>query len=122
VSGDLVAFVAARLDEDEAAANEIHRPRHCGSVDRDGEFDPDPIWCGCDYPARVLREVEADRKLIAAYVTARKAVPPVDDWYEVADGVKVGLADGLEHAVKIRAARLSDHPGYDPSWAPEKAD
>ena len=114
----LTAFLAARLDEEEAAANEIHRPRGCGSVDRDGEFDPDPIWCSCDYPARVLREVEADRKLIAAYMAAKADVPPVDDWYEVADGIKIGISDGLESAVKIRASRFDGHPDFRPEWKP----
>jgi len=64
---NLIEFLNARLDEREAEANEIHRPAVCRSIDRDGEFDPDPIWCSCDYPARVLRDVEADRKLLAAY-------------------------------------------------------
>jgi len=68
---------------------------------------------------RVLREVEADRKLIAAYEAARAAVPPVDDWYEVADGVKVGRAEALEAALKIRAERFSDHPDYDKDWTPK---
>src|SRR6478736_1023493 len=64
------AFVKARLDEDEAAANEVHRPRDCGSVDRDGAFDPDPIWCSCDYPARALRDVEAGRRILARHSPA----------------------------------------------------
>ena len=68
-------------------------------------------------PARVLRDVEADRKLIAAYEAARSDVPPVDDWYEVAHGIRIGLADGLESALKIRAERFSDHPDYQPEWA-----
>jgi hypothetical protein len=97
---DLTAFLNARVDELEAAANEIHRPRVCRSVDRDGDFDPDPIWCSCDYPARVLRDVEADRKLLAEFLTAA-------DW----DG-------NLEFAIRCRMERFSDHPDYNHAWKP----
>lgn len=120
---DLIAFVAARLDEDEAAANEIHRPRDCGSVDRDGEFSPDPVWCSCDYPARVLREVEAKRAILGWHHP---------EWGDYVDG------DGIERAthecaeceppgtpdnwpcrtVRALAAIWRDHPGYRPEWKP----
>jgi Family of unknown function (DUF6221) len=123
----LVAFLTARLDEDDQqlrkllcrAQNvslELQEPkllgRHIPGWDSWGDVEK---LC-----VRALREAEADRALIAAYEAARAAVPPVDGWYEFADGVTVGLADGLGSALKIRAARFSDHPGYDPSWSPEK--
>jgi hypothetical protein len=133
------AFLNARLDEEEAAVKGPPgwRLEHWSAVryaekasGRDWRVDAEPR-CIVDSvakddaehiarydPARVLREIEADRKLIAAYVAARADVPPVDDWYEVADGVKIGLADGLEAAVKIRAERFGDHPDYQPGWKP----
>lgn len=64
---DITEFIAARLTEDEAAANEVHRPGDCGCVDRDGDFSPDPVWCGCGYPDRVLREVKAKRAIMARH-------------------------------------------------------
>lgn len=79
---------------------------------------PDPDNCECGYPARVLAEVAAKRAILAAYEAAKSNVPPADDWYEVADGVCVGLADGLGLAVKHATAVYSGRPGYRPEWAP----
>jgi hypothetical protein len=106
---DLTAFLSARLDEDEALANEIHRPRDCGSVDRDGEFDPDPVWCSCDYPARVLREVEAGRLLLRQFGLRGNSVratvqPPTG-----------GVWDDL---LRMLALPYADHPDYRPEWKP----
>lgn len=101
----IIEFLTPRLDEQAESAR--------GVVD--GYYSGSPAAA-----ERELRDVEADRKLIAAYVTAREAVPPVDLWYEVADGIKVGVADGLESALKIRAARWNDHPDYKPEWAPDE--
>ena len=110
---DLTAFLSARLDEAEAAANEIHRPCVCGSVDRDGEFDPDPIWCSCDYPARVLRDVKAKRKILAEYKPAARFDGPGEPEYAY------GWAEGLGMAVRALAAVYSDHEDYRPEWQPE---
>jgi hypothetical protein len=128
---DLVAFLNARLDEDEAAARDAYYEGQRWITEEEGVYrwPDDELVQMADRkrdarhiarhdPARVLREVEADRKLIAAYEAARSDMPPVDDWYEVADGIKISLADGLESALKIRAERFSDHPGYDEAWTP----
>jgi len=134
---DLIAFMRARLDKDEATARTAtDGPWHPDGMsvrgkDRDyhgGREDAILVirhtWpqeaahiCRHD-PASALRDVVADRKLIAAYLAARADVPPVDAWYEVADGVKVGVADGLKAAVKIRAERFSGHPDYRVEWRP----
>ncbi len=111
----LAAFLRARLDEDEAAANEIHRPRDCGSVDRDGEFDPDPIWCSCHYPARLLREAGAGRRILARYEDCLARME--DDDYPA--GVARDQAREYEDFVLPNlAAAWSDHPDYDPDWEP----
>jgi hypothetical protein len=52
---------------------------------------------------RMLRDVAADRKLIAAYEDAAEFSDP---WI------------GLDLAVRIRAGRFSDHPEYRREWAP----
>jgi len=103
---DLVAFLKAQLDEDEAAANEVHRPGDCGCIDRDGDFDPDPVWCGCGYPARVLREVAAKRAHLAEY---ESAVSGCLEW---------GITSVLESILYSDAAVYSDHPGYRAEWKP----
>jgi len=115
------AFLAARLDEDEAAANEIHRPRDCGSVDRDGEFDPDPIWCSCDYPARVLREVEAKRAILDRHAPHETAFDgPACDWCseDVDDRPQLAKERWPCPDVLSLAAVYSDHPDYRPEWRP----
>ena len=61
-------------------------------------------------PARVLHEVEAGRKLLAAY---RKAVAEAE--FPNFEG---GYATGLQDAVKIRAEVYDSHPDYDPKWRP----
>jgi hypothetical protein len=109
---DLIAFWAARLDEDEADASE--------AAENDG---PDwQLWDGrnggvgahgmdpaCDLyadvgphvarhdPARGLREVEADRRLLA------EAESLAGD---------IGWDDAIMLAVKLRVSAWSDHPDY----------
>lgn len=118
---DLIAFLNARLDEKEVESNEVHRPRDCGSVDRDGGFDPDSAWCGCGYPAHVLREAAADRMLIATW--------EAQAGYDLPEGVHEGrdpderaadelVKDALYDVLKVRAAVYSDHPDYRTEWTP----
>jgi hypothetical protein len=128
---DLVAFMAARLDEDEAEA----RPQADWLREyekRPGDwarfmFDPvigpfggqSPLrdvarglYVGrMADPDRVLRDVEADRRLLAEWQKA-EADPAVDDQWNA------GLAAGLRLAVQIRATRYSGHPGYRAEWKP----
>lgn len=63
---------------------------------------------------RMLREVEADRKLLAAFeMVERECATMLGDRRPR----KYGEYDGLLLAVKIRAERFADHPDYDPAWA-----
>jgi hypothetical protein len=94
VSDELAAFLAARLDDKADDAWD----RHEGSCATAG---PISFPCDCGYPARVLREVEAGRKILAAY--------------EADDGPSLS---GLYHAVAALAAVDSDHPGYREDFRP----
>jgi hypothetical protein len=115
---DLLAFLAARLDEDEAVAQGAARtddgrggqwlPVHFGAGGFDSRVD-DHI--ARHDPARVLREVEADRRLLAEWQEA-EADPAVDDQWNA------GLAAGLRLAVQIRTTRYGGHPDYRPGWKP----
>jgi hypothetical protein len=109
---DLIAFLTARLDEVAAAANEIHRPRDCGSVDRDGEFDPDPIWCSCDYPARVLRDVEAKRAIV------RRCAARMNEMDVYPNGLVSPRALLARQVLMDAATVWDDHPDYRPEWKP----
>ena len=88
---DLIAFLAARLDEAAQRAK--------------GSPEEGRIWL------RALRDVEADRSLLAEWQKA-ETDPAVDDQWNA------GFAAGLRLAVQIRATRHSDHPDYRPEWKP----
>jgi Family of unknown function (DUF6221) len=142
--GDLVAFLNARLDEDEAAAKaaasvagpDWHHDRFwpedgssattmvfsaagsplADTLHRDDE-EMAPFIARHD-PARVLREVEADRAILAALEAARQNHPAYGDWVDPAEASAQGEAGGLLLAAKLRAAVYSDHPDYRDEWKP----
>jgi len=115
---DLVAFLKARLDEDEAAANAAW------GVEWDWRYIARPfgerpsiahtVHIARHDPARVLREVEARRGIIREH--------------EIRDGrcrVCTAIHDG--RATRFRApcptllflaAVFSDHPDYRQEWKP----
>lgn len=115
----LTEFLAARLDEKEAAASDFHDSATCGSLDRDGGFEPDR--CDCGYPARVLREVAAKRAILARHA-------PEPDWPVGRCRSCITVREGYPEEWPIDpypcatlgdlAAIDSDHPDYDPAWAP----
>lgn len=106
---DLTEFLAARLDEEERIANAATRAGLGIDIGPDGHVVSDypdvqdhfATW----NPARVIREVEAKRALLATAETAYYAA----DHYAY-DQIRAALA-----------AVYSDHPDYDPAWAPPVA-
>ena len=113
-----VAFLTARLDEDEAAAKD-HTCINCGrrtaplrNVFGVTGYTHDGGWEGVrcpgsvtgavpvQDPGRMLREAEAGRKLLAAYADACINMPG-GGWHEA-----------LQEVIKIRAAVYSTHPDY----------
>jgi len=133
---DLIAFLHARLDEDEAAARGAKDspwyaedsilavahtwPQEAAHVARHG-------------PARALREVEVGRKRLTLYLDAKetlaaalKKAPPDDDpaaaHSYVRERINVNQASGrftaLETSVRLDAMTYSDHPDYRQEWKP----
>lgn len=135
---DLVAFLRAQLDEDDRAARAAvadnaggpdwinHRGYHpeyqpglgtpsgirvlsgtSGALDHVARHDP----------ARVLREVEAKRRIVEAFTAAAEwsghpSCPDEQrDLYRRAAGAHL---DSCRHL----AAVWAEHPGYRPEWAP----
>jgi hypothetical protein len=94
MSYDPVAFLDARLGEQEAAAWSVHDVATCDALLYEEDLPaaaartPD---CDCGYPARVLREVNAKRAILRRYK----------------DG-----DDALYVAVLELASAYSDHPDY----------
>ena len=96
----MVAFVRARLDEDEARARRVQAALDDGW----NYFDETPTEL-ID-PARALREVEAKRDILTAYVKIET------------DGHRDNGWIALRFAVETLAAIWSDHPDFRPEWAP----
>lgn len=120
-------FLRARLDEDEAAARRVDSSwRQIGNtgviVASDGERAEECAngnWAGiADHiarhdPARVLREVEAKRLLIANY---EEAVAFYDE--PANRRVSAGEVTGLSTALACAALPYIDHPDFKETWCP----
>ncbi|MFF4412134.1 DUF6221 family protein [Streptosporangium sp. NPDC001559] len=122
MSGDLIAFLKARLDEDEQAADigaQLHEdepadPSYAGGIVNleDAGWEPGAARRFNDYvtrfdPARVLHEVEAKRSIIAEL------------WDEKDDFPTTWTASGTASAVLRRLALpYADHPDYRQEWQP----
>ena len=138
MSVSLVAFLTARLDEDQAVAREAAGLAECwvaeepaiGVVLVDGEPLIEGHITGLTAhiarhdPARVLREVRAGRKLIAAYEDRLSWVHDYSDPgsdYEDPGGLKLKWEEGataaLLAAIQLRAAIYSEHQDYRQEWA-----
>ncbi len=128
---DLAEFVAARLDEDEAiclATGGAHEREwdaappdgmHEGRVE-DGHGDVVvynegvPSFQQSQHiarhdPARVLREVDAKRKIVALH----------SPWEDSGDCSACGDVPQVRYpceTLRSLAAAWSDHPDYDPAW------
>ncbi len=134
----LAEFYAARLDEDEAAARAA-TPGEWAALDGgvmsvENESWPvsstesarnreDRVHIARHDPARVLREVEAKRKILAAYEEAAEHPFDLpegvhdgrDQWERERDAAVLAELDGV---VRYLAEVDSDHPDYQQAWRP----
>jgi hypothetical protein len=131
VSGDIVAFVRARCDDDEADARAVEGNGEwdcpsTGVLQLGGVDDIDGLVLaprGVVYhaarwdPARVLREVDTRRRIIARHEGRHWCTPdPEDtDWTLVEAGEVVTAVYPCGH-LRDLAAPDADHPDYDPMW------
>ena len=112
----LAGFLAARLDEDERLARQALDE---AGTERETRYPyPDRLaTCmhdGRHSPARVLREVEAKRRILERHRGCGSGIGYCDDGGHGWDGTDPGCAE-----MEDLAAPYSDHPGYDPRWKPE---
>ena len=145
---DLVGFITARLDEDEAAANALATGGN-PAIGKAGQWNAyieggDDGWAFEDDaangvgaivgshelaahiarhdPVRVLREVAADRAILDRLEHAaryRDQVFARPEPRSVSDEMRaVTTMLTLEVAVKLRAAIYNDHPDYQEEWKP----
>jgi hypothetical protein len=103
---DLVEFLTARLDEDEAAARAWLPIGNPDAAAREHIARHDP--------ARVLREVAAKRAILAGHSTVTGW-----NWPDQSDGsVQMDYVEALRRTLRHLAAVYSDHPDYDEAWRP----
>ena len=124
---DLIAFLNARLDEDEALANQAV-PWPWGSDPATawiGIPGPDPlhVWAHmtAHNPCRVLREVAAKRRIIAATLAYEAKID--GEWAcchsaaDIAAGRCPEISPDSIGILRDIAAVYSDHPDYRQEWA-----
>ena len=121
----LAGFVAARLSEDEAIAREAAGLTECwvaeepaiGVVLVDGEPLIEGHITGLTAhialhdPARVLREVEAKRRILKRHRNCGSGIGYCDDGGHGSDGTGPGCAE-----MRDLAAPYTDHPEFDQAW------
>lgn len=142
---DLIAFLRARLDEDEQVAKAAASgPWSETGRDSVGEgmvhsdstgwavvgsvktgYGPDAPYANVSLnaahiarhdPARALREVTAKRRIVDAYAEVAEFYrPDPGERYETADGHVAALHD----VVRDLASVYGDHPDYRSEWAPD---
>ena len=122
MSDDLVAFIRARLAEDEMTAtranvlrDKLSDPyRQINPGVRDGAMY---AWSETSYdPARVLREVEAIRAILKLSFSADENEEAHISEHGNLEDYKYPL-DG-ERIRRHLAGIWRDHPDYDPAWGP----
>jgi hypothetical protein len=131
MSGDLIVFLLAQLALDEAAAKgAAARGAKWSSVKLDPEelgdawwlFPPFEIHVRRHDPARVLREVEAKRLIIAAHnTTVRERMRSHPDYgqdYWCDTCSHENPAGRWCRTLLLLASAWSDHPDYRQEWKP----
>jgi hypothetical protein len=107
---DLVAFLRARLDEDELTMREANTsPEMLTGIPRSYADAPVALHIArFGNPDRVLAEVEAKRELLRFAEAIRDFAPTFT----------TGVAAKLEDVLRLFARAYADHPDYRPEWAP----
>ena len=95
----LTAFLTARLDEDEASARDV---RYIWPTSFEITLNP----------ARVLREVEAGRAILAEYGRIAESAR------RYPNAANAAALIAMQTAVRHLVAVYSDHPDYRPEWKP----
>ncbi len=146
MSGDLAAFYAVRLDEDEAAAKaatagpwtvgrlfgedgEWHRGSHVAAMghekrmllDMNTGYVPSKHVETAEHiarhdPARALREVAAGRALLNRYAYCKKLGGVPGN-----EHLDAAVMEYEDYVFPAAVLRWSDHPDYRQEWAPTPA-
>lgn len=144
MTNDLIAFLRARLDEDEQAARDaavwwgdsdepgeaLHWRRvPCGHIwhNHDSSIADEVMPPHADHiarhdPARVLLEVEAKRRLVAEIFEYEATEDGELGCCHSADDIAAGQCPGTDldklPALRLLALPYADHPDYREQWRP----
>lgn len=122
-------FLKARLDEDERIAHAFSSdptpltPEDIAIYAPNLGIEARTHFARHD-PARVLRQVEAGRRLIeeseAAYASLRKGPDPSKSWTAGNRAMSAAVVrnEAMRVALRIAALAYADHPDYRPEWKP----
>jgi len=125
----LTEFLLARIADDEAVARQSN-PHHNDDIDDwDAQTDAEARWdrqphgqrcawrlgegmadkCKCNYPARVLAECEAKRRIVNRWADS------FGQWNATqADAARAQK----DSTLRLLALPYADHPDYDEKWRP----
>ncbi len=115
MTGDLVTFLRARLDEDEQIANAAPRYDWTIYLAGDPQSGEETEQRVLDHvirhdPGRVLREVEAKRRIVAHLASVSLSPWPIS--------LPDGYLEDAARLLKLLALPYADHPDYLPEWRP----
>lgn len=128
---DLVEFLRARLDEDEAVARgassgEWRRDGVNSVEDSDGRLGiygdgSAPMPSQVEHivrhdPVRVLADAEAKRRIVDLWEAARREYDAMDK--TAAQGLFAGRLSMAEAAIRALALPFANHPDYREQWRP----
>jgi hypothetical protein len=123
----LTEFLLARIAEDESDAQDVH-DRGCSCLPPPPGFTG-PFPCDCGYPARVLAECEAKRRIVERcrprwailYRESERLLASAFDRQAVkieAYSDPIWPFDGAEAILKDLAPPYADHADYREEWRP----
>jgi Family of unknown function (DUF6221) len=114
---DLIGFMYARLDEAEVRAEAAKANWDAGYAW--GEL-PDEVaqHARSHDPARALREIAADREILAGYVAFRRVADAHRDGPGSLGAGVWAVQRELLRVVLLRGTAWADHPDYDEGWKP----
>lgn len=114
-----LAFAAARLDEDEAAAKAVKNRNWAMAVIPGPELAADVREHIIRHdPARVLREVEAGRRILARHSPAGGMAGPCCTWCsDDTDSVSLNVPWPCPDVLDL-LSRWAGHPDFRPEWKP----
>ena len=132
MSDSLVDFLRARLDEDEQAARAAHIETTLPAVwsalfeasgHSHASTQPALEHVARHDPARVLAEVAAERAIVDLHDDEHLCIEDMGGSYipclSGSRSVNGVTLEGCQTLRLLAAAACSDHPDYDPAWAPQ---